>query len=193
MKKLKLLLPVLLFSTLLFGQAGQINQINIVSFTVKPVLPGAVDSWLTTPAALIMVAQKVPGPVPLREPRLVVQIRSGSAVICGNSIATGKQIDPFDVRTFTTADLVGILGNCHELKEGTYTICAQFFNIDKIAISREVCKDFRVEAPKSTEYAPPTLITPEDEKKFSVTQLQGPVMFRWTPLVPKPGTPLPIA
>ena len=190
MKKLKLLLlclPIYFFAN---SQAGQINQINIVSFTVKPVLPGTVDSWLSTPAALIMVAQKVPGPVPLREPRLVVQIRSGGAVICGNNVATGKQVDPFDVRTFSTADLLGILGNCHELKEGSYTICAQFFNIDKIAISREVCKDFRVEAPKSTEYAPPTLITPEDERKFSITQLQGPVMFRWTPLVPKPRDPV---
>jgi hypothetical protein len=36
--------------------------------------------------------------------------------------------------------------NCHELKEGTYLICIQFFTIDKIPISLEVCKDFRVEA-----------------------------------------------
>lgn len=188
MKKLKLLLLCLPFSYLANSQAGQINQINIVSFTVKPVLPGTVDNWLSTPAALIMVAQKVPG-ARVKESQLVLQIKSGGAVICGNNIATAKQVDPFDVRTFSTADLVGMLGNCHELKEGTYTICAQFFNIDKVAISREVCKDFRVE-PANTEYAPPTLITPENEKKFSQQELQGPVMFRWTPLVPKPKEPV---
>ena len=188
MKKLKLLLPALLLSLFAFSQAGQINQINIISFTVKPVLPGNIDSWISTPGALIMVAQKVPNPR-MVEPRLVIQIRSGSAVICGNNAATAKQVDPFDVRTFNTADLTGFLTNCHELKAGTYTICAQFFNIDKVAISREVCKDFRVEE-ANVEYAPPTLITPDNGKKFTAQELLGVVMFRWTPLVPKPKEPV---
>ena len=188
MKKLKLFLPALLLSLLANSQAGQINQINIISFTVKPVLPGTIDNWMSTPGALVMVAQKVPNPR-MVEPRLVIQIRSGGAVLCGNNAATAKQVDPFDVRTFNTADLTGFLSNCHELKEGSYTICAQFFNIDKIAISREVCKDFRVEA-TNIEYSPPTLITPDNGKKFTAQELQGPVMFRWTPLVPKPKEPV---
>ena len=189
MKKLKLLWLGLFVSLFANSQAGQINQINIVSFNVKNILPGTVDSWMSTPAALILVAQKVPSSVPLREPRLVVQIRSGGAVICGNNMATGKQVDPFDVRTFNTADLTGILSNCHELKEGSYSICVQFFNIDKVAISREVCKEFRVEAPV-TDYSPPTLITPDNGKKFTQQELMGLVMFRWTPLVPKPRDPV---
>ncbi len=188
MKKLKLLLLCLPFSLLANSQAGQINQINIVSFTVKNTLPGNIDSWLSTPGALMLVAQKVPN-TRMVEPRLVLQIRSGGAVICGNNNSTAKQVDPFDVRTFNAADLTGLLGNCHELKEGSYTICAQFFNIDKIAISREVCKEFRVEA-TNIEYAPPTLITPDNGKKFTQQELQGPVMFRWTPLVPKPKEPV---
>jgi hypothetical protein len=188
MKKLKLLLLCLPFSLLANSQAGQINQINIVSFTVKNTLPGNIDSWLSTPGALMLVAQKVPN-TRMMEPRLVLQIRSGGAVICGNNNSTAKQVDPFDVRTFNTAELTGLFGNCHELKEGSYTICAQFFNIDKIAISREVCKEFRVEA-TNIEYAPPTLITPDNGKKFTPQELQGPVMFRWTPLVPKPKEPV---
>ncbi len=186
MKKLKLLLPALLLSLFTSSQVGQTNQINIVSFTVKNVLPADVNSWMSTQAALILVAQKVPSTIPMREPRLVVQIRSGGAVICGNNAATSRPIDPFDVRTFNTADLTGFLTNCHELKEGTYTICAQFFNVDKIAISREVCKEFRVEATKETDYAPPTLITPENGKSFLKKDMLKPVMFRWTSPVPKP-------
>lgn len=188
MKKLKILLLCLPFSFLATSQPGQLNQINIPTFTVKSTLPGTVDSWVSTPAALMLVAQKVPG-ARIKETLLVLQIRSGSAMICGTTVATARPIDPFDVRTFNTADLVGMLTNCHELKEGTYTICAQFFNLDKIAISREVCKDFRVEA-ANVEYAPPTLITPENEKKFTQQELQGPLMFRWTPLVPKPREPV---
>ena len=175
MRKLQLLLPALLFHLLVFSQAGQTNQVNIITFNVKNTLPARIDSWISTPGALILVAQKAPG-ARIKETLLVLQIRSGSAMICGTTVTIARPIDPFDVRTFNTADLVGMLAGCNELKEGIYTICAQFFNLEKTAISREVCKDFRVEA-ANVEYSPPTLISPEDKKNFSVTQLQGPVFF----------------
>jgi hypothetical protein len=188
MRKLKLLLSAMLVSIIASPQAGQINQINIVNFTVKNTLPATLDSWLSTPGALVLTAQKVPG-TQVREPMMVLQIRSNGAIICGNAMSSAKRIDPFDVRVFTTADLLGLLGNCNELKAGTYSICVQFFNIDKVAISREVCKDFRVED-TNVEYSPPTLITPDNGKKFTVQELQNVVMFRWTPLVPKPKEPV---
>ena len=189
MKKLKLFATSLFFCLLANNLAAQLQQIKIVSFTVKNQLPAIIDSWTSTPAALILVAQKIPSPVPMREPRLVVQIRSGGAVVCGNTPANARPVDPFDVRTFNTADLTGFLTNCHELKEGIYTICVQFFNIDKVAISQEVCKDFKVED-AAVDYSPPTLITPDNGKKFSLAELQQPVQFRWTPLVPKPREPV---
>lgn len=186
MRKLHFVLLCLVLSPLLWAQSGQINQINIVSFTVKPSLPANPDSWVSVPGGLVMVAQKVPGTVAPKEPRLVIQIKHNGTVVCGNNIATGKVVDPFDVKTFTAPDLIGLLANCRELKEGTYSICAQFFNIDRIPISREVCKDFRIEPAASQEYSPPVLISPENEKTFSEIQLQGPVTFRWAPVVPKP-------
>ncbi len=189
MKKVKLFLLCLIASLPGISQAGQINQINIVSFTVKNNLPAKIDNWISAPLALLLVAHKVPG-ARIMEPRLVVQIKSGGMLICGNSPASAKQTEAFDVRTFNTADLTAPLAGCHELKEGTYTICVQFFNIDKVAISREVCKEFRVETEKTGNYAAPVLITPDDDKKFTETQLQGPVMFRWTPVVPKPQYPV---
>jgi hypothetical protein len=185
MKKLKLLLLVISVS---LAASSQVNQINIVSFTVKNSLPGSIDNWLSTPGSLLLTAQKVPS-ARILEPRLVLQIRSNGAIICGNSPAAVKPVDPFDVRTFNAADLTGLLFNCHELKEGTYSICAQFFNANKEAISKEVCKEFKVES-TNTEYAPPTLITPENGKKFNPQELQRPVLFRWTPLVPKPKEPV---
>lgn len=187
MRKL-LLLPALLIPLLLFSQAGSINQINIVNFTVKNSLPGSVDSWLSQPGALVLTAQKVPG-AQVREPMMVLQVRSNGALICGNTMATAKRIDPFDVRVFTTADLLGLLSNCHELKAGSYSLCVQFFNIDKVAVSREVCKDFKVED-VAVDYTPPTLITPDNGKKFPVADLMKPIQFRWTPLVPKPREPV---
>jgi hypothetical protein len=187
MIKLKLLLLYCLISTVTFSQ---INQIKIVSFQVKNTLPAKIEDWNTIPAALILTAQKPPT-VQLKEPRLIIQIKSNGAVICGNNPATAQPISPFEVKTFTTNELTGMMGNCKELKEGTYQICAQFYNLDRIAISNEVCKEFKVEGAKAAEdYAPPTLITPENGKSFTEAELRKPLNFRWTPLVPKPQQPV---
>ncbi len=176
---------------MLFGAAAhsQLSQIKIVNFTVKNQLPANIDSWTNTPGSLVLIAQKAPT-AQLRGVRLMVQIKGGGAIICGTNASNARDVDPFDVKNFTTAELLGYLGNCPVLKDGNYTICAQFVNIDRIAISQEVCKEFTVETPKETDYAPPTLITPENEKKFTLKEMQRPLLFRWTPLVPKPKEPV---
>ena len=186
MKKMKLLIPFLLLfcSTVL----SQPNQINIVNFTVKNTLPSKIDDWITTPGALLLSAQKAPQSRDVK-PLLVLQIRSGGAVVCGNNLSTAKPIDPFDVRTFTVAELIGMLGNCKELKEGSYSICAQFFNSERKELSREVCKEFKVES-LTTNYSPPQNILPADKKQFTEKEFSAPVIFRWTPLVPKPKEPV---
>jgi len=190
MNKLKLLLLLTGFLSLgAKSQVGQIQQIKIVSFTVKNQLPSVIDNWNNTPGALLLVAQKPPT-IRVEGVRLVLQIRSNGTMICGSNASNGLPVDNFTTRTFTVNELTGLLSGCHDLKDGSYTICAQFFNIDRVAISNEVCKEFTVETPKETDYAPPTLITPESGKVFSSTDMLKPVMFRWTPLVPKPREPV---
>lgn len=183
MKKFNFLLILLLLSCT--HALSQISQVKIVSFQVKNTLPAKIDDWASIPAALILTAQKTPG-VQLREPKMVVQIRSNGAFVCGNNQSNAQPISPFDVKTFTTNEITGLLSNCKELKEGSYQICVQFFNLDRLAISNEVCKEFKVESAKMEEYAPPTLITPDNGKSFTPDEMKKPLQFRWTPLVPKP-------
>ena len=189
MKTLKLILLFSLLGLLTFGQAGQIQQIKIVSFTVKNQLPAVIDNWNNVPGSLLLVAQKPPT-IRVDGVRLVLQIRANGSLVCGNNASNGLLVDNFTTRTFSASELTGILGGCHDLKDGSYSICAQFFNIDRVAISNEVCKEFTVEAPKEVDYAPPTLITPDNGKTYSSTEMLKPVMFRWTPLVPKPKEPV---
>ena len=69
---------MLLFSILgllTFGQPGQIQQIKIVSFTVKNQLPSVIDNWSNTPGSLLLVAQKSPQ-IRVEGVRLVLQIES---------------------------------------------------------------------------------------------------------------------
>jgi hypothetical protein len=187
MKKLKLLLFTLcLISASAFSQ---IQQIKIVSFTVKNQLPAVIDNWNSTPAALLLVAQ-IPPNVRVNGIRLIIQIRANGAIVCSNNSAGGLQVDNFTTRTFNTNELTGSLVGCHDLKDGSYSICAQFYNIDRVAISNEVCKEFTVETPKEVDYAPPALITPDNGKIYTEAELSRPVTFRWTPLVPKPREPV---
>jgi len=184
MRKLKLLL--IFFFIASTHSFAQLQQIKIVSFTVKNQLPAKVDAWGSMPGALLLVAQKQPN-AQVKGVRLVVQIKSNGAIVCGNNLSTGLAVDDnFTARTFSGSELTGLLGNCHDLKDGSYSICAQFFNIDRVAISNEVCKEFVVETPRDVDYAPPTLITPENGKIYTDKELQRPVTFRWTPIVPKP-------
>jgi hypothetical protein len=186
MKKSKLLLFLVCFAVSTYSQ---IQHIKIVSFTVKNQLPAIVDNWNSIPGSLLLVAQKAPT-ARLEGVKLVLQIKMNGAIICGNNVATGLPVDNFTTRTFNASELTGILMGCHDLKEGSYMLCAQFFNIDKVSISDEVCKPFMVESPKEIDYAPPTLITPENGKSFTEGELQRPVIFRWTSLVPKPKEPV---
>jgi len=187
MKKLPLLLLLTCFACT--AALSQISQIKIVSFQVKNTLPAKIDDWVSVPAALILTAQKSPT-VQLKEPKLVIQIKSNGAVICGNSPGTANPMSSFDVKTFTTNELTGMMSNCTALKEGSYQLCVQFYNQDRIAISNEVCKEFKVESPKAEDYAPPTLITPENGKTYTEAEIKRPLSFRWTPLVPKPKEPV---
>ena len=186
MKKLLLLLLPALFC---LSVSAQPQQVKIVNFTVKNLLPSVIDNWNSTPGSLLLVAQIPPG-VRIPGIRLVVQIKSGGAVICGNSSAGGMQVDNFQTRTFNAAELTGALMGCKELKEGNYSICVQFFNGERKEVSQEVCKEFRVETPKETDFAPPTLIVPANENKFPKKDILKPITFRWTPLVPKPRDPV---
>ena len=187
MKKLKLLLLLLIVGA---GSAmAQLQQIKIINFTVKNQLPATIDNWNSIPGSLLLVAQLPPN-IRVKGVKLVVQIKSNGSIVCGNNSTGGIQVDDFTTRTFSANELTGGLAGCSDLKDGSYSICVQFFNIDKVAVSNEVCKEFTVETPKATDYAPPTLINPENGKSYTEAELSRPVTFRWTPLVPKPREPV---
>ncbi len=184
MKKFIFFLLLLCF----YNAQSQPNQINIVNFTVKNTLPSSVDVWMNSPGALLLTVQRGQQARDLK-PFMVLQIKSGGSIICGNNASTAKQIDPFDVRTFTTAELLSFLPGCKELKEGSYSLCVQFFSAERKELSREVCKEFTVAAAKK-EYSPPQNIAPANQKQLTEKEMSAPVTFRWTPIVPKPQEPV---
>ena len=161
---------------------AQPNQINISGFTVKNQLPPNVNDWITIPGSLLLVAQKLPG-TPSYNPGLVIQLKNGTSLVCGNTANNLISLDNFTVRNFQAAQLTGYLGQCPLLQPGNYTICVQFFTEDKIAVSREVCKEFTVTGEPAI-CSPPRNITPVNGKAFLEKDLILPVIFTWSPVMP---------
>jgi hypothetical protein len=168
-----------------------LKQINIISLTVKNKLPADINSWGSIPAGLMLVAQKVPQ-TNVQGIKLVVQIKQAGSRICGTSVDASQQIDINNVRNFTANELIGYLSQCPNLRPGTYTMCVQFFNIDRYPISEERCKEFMVEDQVQIQqsYTAPQNLAPANQKKFATLEQSAPITFRWTPLVPKPRDPV---
>ena len=189
MKKIPLLLICLLVQLAALCQG---NQINIAAFKAKQVLPANPEEWSSIPGALILVAQKAPQ-TKLFQNKLVLTLKQDGAKICGNSAATARAEDSFTVRTYQAAELLSAMGGCKTLATGTYSICAQFFNVDNVPISKEQCANFMVEdkpqADKVT-YTPPQNTTPADKKIFTEKDLKAPLTFRWTPILPRSQQPV---
>jgi hypothetical protein len=185
MKKLTLFL--LGISASVFVAKSQQFQVKIVNFTVKNQLPASINDWQNTAGALVLLAQKNPGAA-VREMRLVLQIRTSGAIICGGNPAQALPVSDFTTRNFSTGELTGALTGCHDLKEGSYTLCAQFFSADRVPgvpVSNEVCKEFTVQAVAATTYTGPQNLQPADKAHLKETDARA-VILRWTPVVPPP-------
>jgi hypothetical protein len=193
MKKITTLLLVLFasFCTSKIIAQGTLQQIKIVSFTVKNKMLADVSSWGTVPGGFNLVVQKVPQ-ANIQGAKLVIQIKQNGSKICGNTVDNAVVTEITGTKNFSANELLGFLGNCQTLKAGSYSICVQFFNIDRYPISDEKCKDFTVENAEQVaqSYSPAQNISPENNKQFKEIDIKKPITFRWTPLVPKPQQPV---
>ena len=163
-----------------------LNQINILSFSVKNKLPADVSTWGNIPGGIILSAQRIPQSA-IQGIKLVAQIKQGGAKICGSAIDASPLLDFNAIKTFTGAELSGYISNCNPLKPGSYSICVQFFNLDRYPISKEVCKEFVVEDVVQVQqnYSPPQNISPTNEKVFKPEEVKGVLRFSWSGVTPK--------
>jgi hypothetical protein len=194
MKYIKKLIPLLLLCFVYTGAMAQASgqaQINIINFTVKQKLPADVSTWNSVPASIVLVA-KYMGQGNIVGSKLVVQIKKGGSLVCGNNQQSSIFLDAFQTRNFSANELTGYLAQCPKLSPGSYTLCVQFYGEDRKEKSPEVCRPFIVEDEVQVQesYSPPQNITPGNGKIFKPEELKGPVTFRWTPVVPKPQQPV---
>jgi hypothetical protein len=162
------------------------QQIAINGLSVKRELPAETSQWGSD--AVTGVATGMNGRMGPAS-RFVAYIMAGSARRCGNTPQTAPVQDSFRTRIIRSSDIISALGAC-SLSPGQYTLCVQFFNLDYFAISQETCREFTVASPSNTVYQGPQPILPANGQ---VVKKEGasrpPLLFRWTPVVPRPQDP----
>ena len=173
---------VLAFSLLLLACIAFAQQASITGFTVKHELPGDISQWKADAVNALLQGSSTPGAVS-KPIKLVLQIRKGSAMACGNSMQSAQAIDNLTAKPIRTSDVIAILGNC-TLQPGQYSLCIQLFSADNRSIA-EQCREFTV-ADEKTAYQPPTLVAPANNTVLTLAELKKPITFRWTPVVPPP-------
>ncbi len=172
--------------------SGQ-NLISPITINLPANPPANTAEWATTLPPVMILAQTklVNGQINgmVQESKILVTIKSGGNKVCGTHTPQSAPISGFTTanKNWTGANVLNLLGQDCTLKPGNYELCVQFYSFDR-RILGENCKPFTIEDKKQVaeNYSPPQNIYPDNEKQFKEAELKSAIIFRWTPLVPKP-------
>ncbi len=159
------------------------QQVNVLTFNVKSELPADVNTWVSIPAAVILVVQPQVASSAMVKP--VFTIKQGGTRVCGNTASSAAFVNIAPTHNFTTAEVINNLTSCPKLAAGSYTLCVKFFSEDprQQGEAKELCREFRVEEAAQQFCNPPQNIGPRDEQIFTDKDFLTPKVFTWTPFI----------
>ena len=180
----------------LFAQNNLITAINIT----LPANPDANTANWGTGTSLFMIsatAQMAAGrinPV-IEESRMLVIIKKGGNKICGaynNKTAPAADFNTM-TKVWSGSNLASFLGKNCILAPGDYEVSVQFFGegpAGTIPVSDEKTKPFTIKGNDQQAYQMPQPISPANNTIFTVIDIKKPIIFRWSPVIPKPQEPV---
>ena len=186
MKKIFSLL-ITLCSLAAFGQ----YPVSNISITLPPNPAANTGDW-AMPFVITAQARLLQGQVPgkVMESRILVHIKKNGGKSCGSFTQQTAPLSNFNsaTKSWSGAAAVGLLGNACVLPPGEYQLCVQFFSsyAPVEALSSEVCESFIIADTKQQTFSASQNIIPANGKVFSKEESKQPIMFRWTPVLPKP-------
>jgi len=124
------------------------------------------------------------------ESKILVTIKKGGVKAYGDYTINSAPASDFNTPTkiYRGDSAVSFLGKSFTLPPGDYEICVQFFGNGAgglTPISEEKTKVFSISADVPV-YQAPQVIAPANGTVISESELQKPIIFSWTPVVPKP-------
>jgi len=189
MKKILTFL-LMAISAQLFAQNYPITSINIT----LPVNPDAnTANWGSGTSVFIISAttRAKEGHIDnlVIESKILVTIKNGGSKICGSYTSATAPASDFNTITkvWGGSTAVSLLGKECRLKPGDYTLLVQFFDLKNNALSDEKCKPFSIRGEEQQTYQAPQAISPADGSVIGKKDSKSPILFRWTPVVPRPN------
>ena len=196
----KLLKTLLLNLVLFFSFCVQAqNLVSPITITLPQNLPANTADWATAVPPVMIIAQTKMENGHINslvyESKILVTIKSGGSKICGTYNAQTAPESNFTVlvKNWSGAAVSNLLGQNCVLKAGTYELCVQFYSQGGATAARllgEACKPFTIKGNEKETYSPPTNVMPVNNKAFTEKEINAPITFRWTPILPKPKLPV---
>jgi SprB repeat len=170
------------------------NLVTPISINIPANPPANTAEWATTLPPVMILAQTKPvnGVINglVQDSRILVTIKSGGSKVCGTYTPQTAPMSGFNSpsKNWKGTDVLSLLGQECTLKPGSYELCVQFYTVDAaVRIIGETCKPFTIADKKEKEtYTPPQNIFPNNNKVFTEKETKLPIVFRWTPIIPKP-------
>jgi hypothetical protein len=195
MKKF-LTLVLVMISVQLFAQTNPITAINIT----LPANPDANTANWGTGTSLFMIsatAHSATGRIDpaIEESRILVIIKKDGAKICGRYTSSSAPASNFNTLTkvWSGTNAASFLGQDCKLPPGDYELSVQFFGYSSaktVPLSDEKIKPFTIKGNEQQAYQPPQGIAPATGSAISETDIKKPIIFRWTPVIPRPQDPV---
>jgi hypothetical protein len=188
---------MLLLGCLISFWAGAQNLITPINIALPTNPPANTADWATALPPVMILAQTklVNGQVNgmVQESRILVTIKSGGSKVCGTYTPQNAPTSNFNSasKNWSGANVLSLLGQECTLNPGSYELCVQFYSMPGAVESRilgESCKPFTIADKKkeAESYSPPQNVFPNNNKIFTEKETKAPIVFRWTPVVPKP-------
>lgn len=172
-------------------------QIN-VTLVVSPTPPSTLSEWSQRKDALTYLVNYRPGAIKQVKIKTVIKLVDGTVagttnlstariitLADGNNIFNAMEVLPLESMIFngkfkTTIAATG------KLPANNYIICVTLVNpIDFAPVSEERCRNFNLAALQL-----PIAMMPASEATLLTAQAQTAIMFRWTPVSPRPSSPV---
>ncbi|HVX52565.1 MAG TPA: hypothetical protein VHB48_20565 [Chitinophagaceae bacterium] len=195
MKKLSVLL-LLALAMRVSAQSYPVTSINIS----LPAVPDAnVASWGSGGAVFTITAVTQSNGArlnpALEDSKILVLIKKGGTKVCGAYTSSTAPDAGFTTvsKVWHGQNAVSLLGGDCTLPPGDYELSVQFFgysNGKMVALSDEKIRPFTIQGDNSQMYRAPQAVLPADNLALSSDEALRPITFRWTPVTPKPATPV---
>ncbi|HWB26710.1 MAG TPA: hypothetical protein VG738_14595 [Chitinophagaceae bacterium] len=190
-------LILLAFSTIqIVAQTNPITSINIS----LPASPDANTANWGTGTSLITisaVSRSAGGRVDpsVEESKILVVIKKDGAKVCGAYTSYTAPAANFGTpsKVWSGVNAAALLGKDCTLPPGDYELSVQFFASSAaapVALSEEHTKVFTIHANDQQNYQAPQGVAPPTGMELSDADAKKPIIFRWTPVIPKPQEPV---